>query len=230
MKKGLFTFGFIALICALVIGSVEFLSFNKSYYTKKYESLDVANTIGVTPDDLMKATDHLLDYIVGKKVNLDVEVMINGSEVQMFNQREIDHMVDVQDLMMNVILLKNILILVSIAIFGYGIWKKDVFDLVLMRASLLQALLILGIVFGFIGMYAFIDFDSFWIQFHELLFSNDLWLLDPNTDRLIMMVPQAFFSGLVYRIILAIGLIVLSFVGLLYGLGRRIKHVAHRSL
>ena len=30
-------------------------------------------------------------------------------------------------------------------------------------------------------------------MFHEMFFSNDLWLLDPNTDMLINIVPEPFF-------------------------------------
>jgi len=47
-----------------------------------------------------------------------------------------------------------------------------------------------------------VDFTSFWVSFHHLFFTNDLWLLNPETDVLIMMVPQQFFSDLVARIII----------------------------
>ena len=38
-------------------------------------------------------------------------------------------------------------------------------------------------------------------MFHHIFFRNDLWLLDPNTDILIMMVPETFFFHLVFRIL-----------------------------
>lgn len=44
------------------------------------------------------------------------------------------------------------------------------------------------------------DFDIFWTQFHHVLFRNDLWILNPQTDLMISMVPQSFFFALITRI------------------------------
>ena len=38
------------------------------------------------------------------------------------------------------------------------------------------------------------DFDYFFRQFHLIGFANDLWLLDPAKDYLIMLFPQGFWS------------------------------------
>ena len=37
-------------------------------------------------------------------------------------------------------------------------------------------------------------FEALFIRFHELFFTNDLWLLDPQTDVLIRMMPQLLFE------------------------------------
>ena len=41
-----------------------------------------------------------------------------------------------------------------------------------------------------------IDFDVLFTRFHHLLFTNDLWLLDPATDAMIRMLPEAFFESM----------------------------------
>ena len=46
-----------------------------------------------------------------------------------------------------------------------------------------------------IAVAAVIDFDRLFILFHKLSFSNDLWLLDPQTDLLIRLMPTNFFIG-----------------------------------
>ena len=61
--------------------------------------------------------------------------------------------------------------------------------------------LFLGIL-AMVGLYAALDFNTFWTTFHKILFTNDLWLLNPKTDILIMMVPEQFFFDLVMRIAL----------------------------
>ena len=52
------------------------------------------------------------------------------------------------------------------------------------------ALILLGI-----ASYVFFDFDSAWTQFHEIVFANDFWLLDPSRDRLIQMYPEQFWES-----------------------------------
>ena len=61
----------------------------------------------------------------------------------------------------------------------------------------------LFILFSILGIsvYATFDFYDFWMNFHYIFFTNDLFILNPNTDILIMMVPQQFFMNLVFKII-----------------------------
>ena len=73
----------------------------------------------------------------------------------------------------------------------------------------LLAFIILIIVLAGIISY---NFNLFWIKFHQLLFSNDLWLLSPDESNLIKMVPEEFFISLITTIILHI---LLLFVALL---------------
>ena len=69
---------------------------------------------------------------------------------------------------------------------------------------------------AFIVMAALIDFNTFWTNFHLIFFRNDLWLLNPNTDRLILMVPLNFFITLVTRIIIVSVVGLSAMIGLVY--------------
>ena len=40
---------------------------------------------------------------------------------------------------------------------------------------------------------ACIDFNSLFVLFHKVAFTNDLWLLNPQTDLLIRLMPIEFF-------------------------------------
>ncbi len=55
-------------------------------------------------------------------------------------------------------------------------------------------LLILPLVFYLI------NFSNFFLKFHETLFSNNLWLLNPETDNLINMFPENFFKDFVITV------------------------------
>ena len=41
-----------------------------------------------------------------------------------------------------------------------------------------------------------IDFNKYFTHFHEIFFNNDLWLLNPETDVLIQMLPLEFFTNI----------------------------------
>lgn len=44
-------------------------------------------------------------------------------------------------------------------------------------------------------------FEAAFVRLHELLFDNDLWLLDPQTDILIRMMPQPLFEQALLRVV-----------------------------
>lgn len=43
--------------------------------------------------------------------------------------------------------------------------------------------------------FAMVNFDSFFITFHHLLFNNNNWLFDPATDPIINVLTEGFFAG-----------------------------------
>ena len=230
MKKIISTISIIFLIIGIMITSLEFLSFRKSYFHKMYKQLEVAETIGISETELDYATDYLLDYINDKQEDLDIIVQVDSKPVQMFNQKEKDHMVDVKHLFVLVDKVKNVLLIIGVLglVVSFLIEKKN--KLFYFRDTLKYAMIGIFSVFGAVGLFALIDFSSFWILFHETLFTNDLWLLDPRTDRLIMMVPEAFFMGLVYQILGSFALIFILIFLLYFFLDRKAKYDSRRTV
>lgn len=193
--------------------------FNELFYAYEYPKNDVASKIQISEDDLNRATDVLLGYIKGDIDTLEVEVSVAGEKVDMFNAKEMEHMKDVKELYQTISILRWISLagLILIIALRYITKVKDNFR------SLFSAYRhFLIIVFSFIGaiaVFALADFNSFWHMFHHIFFTNDLWLLDPNRDRLIMMVPSGFF----YDLILLIIFVFLAATFLIYVLLRMIS-------
>ena len=77
-------------------------------------------------------------------------------------------------------------------------------------------LVILGVVTAVIIL-ACIDFNSLFVLFHRIAFTNDLWLLNPRTDMLIRLMPTGFFVS--YAAIIGglwlLGMVVLLVVSVL---------------
>ena len=114
MKKSFYFISMFAFVLMLTITSVFIVSFNESYFRKMYKKLEVAETIKVDEKTLMDVNHNLLEYIKGEQNSLDYSVEISGREVEFFNEKEKDHMVDVQILYFNALMVRNIAFIVSL--------------------------------------------------------------------------------------------------------------------
>lgn len=65
---------------------------------------------------------------------------------------------------------------------------------------------ILAVLAGIIST----DFNKYFIIFHHIFFNNDLWMLNPDTDLLINIVPEPFFMDTAARIAATYGVSVLA--------------------
>lgn len=201
---------------------VDVACFDRSFYDDTYTELNTADKIGISEADLEKMTDVLLGYLKDDYQTLDVEITFKGEVTQGFNQREIDHMVDVKDLYLNAMMVRNVSFVVFILSLIYLIYslKKETFKFLL--KSLHTVIIGVGAIVLALALFAWIDFDTFWTNFHLIFFDNDLWILNPRVDRLIMMVPSIFFSRLVTKIIL--GTVLSWFIFYVVLLWRGLKH------
>jgi integral membrane protein (TIGR01906 family) len=203
MKNKIYTLAIAMFTIILMLTSIDIIVFNKGFFHNQYLKLDTAKSMDMSNDDLDKATSVLLDYIKGKKDSIDVEVVVKGEVVEMFNQREKDHMVDVRNLYLRMLDVRRSLMIIVAMVTMVAL---GLFDFVNFRQSarnVEDSFKGVLLVVGALGFYAILDFNSFWTMFHEILFSNDLWLLDPQTDRMINMFPEPFFKAMVMRIIVA---------------------------
>lgn len=200
-KKILYTIGLLFLVSALLILSVELSAFSKSFYQKQYLKLNTASDMHMSEADLMAATNVLLDYITDKKDSIDLKVQVQNETVVMFNEREKLHMIDVKELYLSARNVKYIAFFLFISIFVLYIFQKDYLNARLNRSVLRNSVLILSLGIGIIAFFAILDFNAFWTGFHKLFFTNDLWLLNPYTDRMINMFPEPFFNAMVMSII-----------------------------
>jgi len=194
--------GMALAVFAVLVTCIDFFCFRRSFYAYEYAKSDTAAQCGMSSADLEKTTAVLLDYLQDRRTDLVTTAVINGSEREVFDSREKAHMVDVKNLYQHALTVRNIAAAASAALLVFGllknrssVWKTSYQGLKIGACS--------GLAFvGAIIVWALLDFDQFWLNFHYLFFDNDLFLLDPNTEILINMVPSTFFQDLVIRIIL----------------------------
>lgn len=191
----------LALALITLFLAVAMMAFDKGFYRQQYIRLDRPAAIGISEDELMQVTDGLIRYLVGIRPELDMQATIHGQLQPVFGQRERAHMVDVQQLFIGGIYLLAAAVLFVIVgtILSRMLLGKQHFRRIFGRTllfTLIGVLLLLGVA----GVLFYLDFDTWFTRFHLVFFSNDLWLLDPNTEVLIQMVPLEFFIASAARI------------------------------
>lgn len=191
----------IALVISAFIGSIEYLCFNEKFYIHEYAKLNIEESTGMDHEDLLKATDVLLEYIKGERDDMVVYGEVDGTYREIFNDKEKAHMVDVRSLYTNANTVLYIAVTVFIVSLVYLLITKTKALFKLIYQSFKNVLIGLGAVLTAIALMCFVDFNRFWNQFHKLFFTNDLWLLDPSKDIMIRMVPEDFFYDLILGIV-----------------------------
>ena len=78
----------ILLLTAAALFTVNLCCFQRSFYEKEYAKLDTAAEMGMEHADLMEATDVLLDYLKGFRIDLNLQTTVHGETVEMFDVRE----------------------------------------------------------------------------------------------------------------------------------------------
>ena len=125
-------------------------------------------------------------YLKGDDIVFQHIFTMNGTDYAAFNQKEQHHMADVQDLFrlcrVGGWACAGLVIVLGI------ILRKD-FPWRTVHRTLIGILAAVTIVI----ILACVDFSSLFVLFHKLAFTNDLWLLDPQTDLLIRLMPLEFF-------------------------------------
>ena len=202
MKKAKFlVLGWMLLIVAVFLTLVDVCCFDRSFYVKEYEKNSTAEVIGISDEQLMMVTEHLLGYLEDTEEVLKIDAEIGGVVRNVFDERDTMHMVDVKVLYQNAMLVRNVTLILALVIFGYNIlhMKQDV--VASLAVSFYKALGAFMMICVAVLIGAAVDFDAMWRFFHTIFFSNDLWLLDPNVSVLINMVPLQFFFDLVTKVV-----------------------------
>lgn len=193
---------------ALILTNVEVISSNLNFFLDKYEEYNIENVTGISQENLMLITEKLLDYLKGKRESIIIFTEVGGKTEQVFEERELLHLKDVRDLFKKGYVIRDISLLLSVISLIYFFNKdKNRLKKILVITSSIQLFLV-----GMLYILIYSDFYKYFTYFHKLLFSNDLWLLNPETDILIQMYPLEFFSSITYRIFI---LFVLEILGLL---------------
>ena len=188
------------MLIILLISSFEIGAYSDfAWYEKEYAKYNVLDDLEMEMSDVMHVTEEMMAYLRGNRKNLVVDTVVDGKEREFFNEREKAHMVDVKNLFVGGLWLRRGAILVLGVIFVVLFATKADWKRLLPKSFLIGMGSFIGVTLG-AGLLFMSDFNKYFTIFHEIFFTNDLWLLDPDTDLLIRMLPEGFFLDMVLRI------------------------------
>ncbi len=200
LKVLLYTVMGILLSIVLLFTATEWVSFNVDHYLTQFERYDVPEVTGMDMENLEYTVEDMHRYLRGDdRHRLETEAYFGDELRPVYGEREILHMIDVRDLFVAGKNIRNIgaivfFLLMVLMVFQDKRWKKNIWNL------LFYTMIGNILFFGLLALLMYVDFNRYFVIFHLIFFDNDLWLLNPQTDTLIQMVPQPFFYNTAYKI------------------------------
>lgn len=178
------------LIPAIMLTAFLAVAQNGALYGVLQDRNGVTEAVsGISNADRYRLNESLAAYIRADKAKLDDRVTVFGVEQVAFNETERVHMVDVRNLF--ALARRCCLILWAggaAALVGPVLRRESVLRGYFVALGAWAAALIAAVI------WAAVDFSRAFTWFHEVLFVNDLWVLNPATDLMIRMLPEAFFA------------------------------------
>jgi integral membrane protein (TIGR01906 family) len=187
----------IALPVALVTTNVRVAANEPRVYEYATDHYHTDATTGIERSELLRASGDLRDYFNGDDGGpVFIRVRRQGELVSLFNQRETQHLQDVRSLFQTTFRVQEVAVVFVLAyVVLVFLWAREGS----LRGLATQVLAsgVLGLIFiAVAGGIAMAGFDAAFERFHLIAFDNDLWQLDPATDHLIQMFPEAFWQDI----------------------------------
>lgn len=192
----------LCLFLILLLTAVETVCFRMPFwFSHEYEKYDVLERLNrtMTMEDALYVTREMTDYLRGERDDLVVTVRADGTRQEFFTAREKAHLADVRRLFASGFALRRTAFTAAILLLLLRLFLARRAGL--SRSARLRRFageylaasscwLLAAVLFAFVVS---LNFDRWFVLFHELFFDNDLWLLYPSRDDLINLLPEGFF-------------------------------------
>ncbi|WP_434797606.1 TIGR01906 family membrane protein [Terrisporobacter vanillatitrophus] len=164
----------------IISGSVILGLRSKSLYYYDVKKLNISEMSGFTEEEIKLNYDYLIDYNLNKNVEEFHLPTIKYSKEGKIHFEEVRNIFQI---------VKNVFYISGlISVLGIILSIKNKNIKFLNTASIMTILLPI-----ITAIPLMINFNYFFIKFHEAVFSNDYWIFDPSIDPVINMLPQDVF-------------------------------------
>ena len=182
------------LFVALLLSNTMLIVNLDSFYAFEFQKNNTSTKTGISPDDLNKIVDNIQEFFNEESNGkILMKTYINGVNKQLFNEKEIIHMIDVKILLKN-LQLTTVLMWFYIALCTLVYYvlnnKNKIYNF---RNFIKSYIKFSFTITGIILVALLIGFRWIFYLFHIISFDNDLWILDPRKDYLIKIFEEIFF-------------------------------------
>lgn len=156
----------------------------------QYARPDIPPSTRFAPQERQRLAEAAAHYLVSGE---GIDYLANLTDLQgspFFNDRELDHMVDVKVLLRRAVALDVVLGLLVVTSLGILISQRETRDRTpsyLIVASLVAPVLSIAALVA-----VTLQFRWFFVEFHHLFFVGETWLF-PRSDTLIQLFPEMFW-------------------------------------
>ena len=218
-----------------VCGAVDQMATDENFYGETSRAA-VAKYLGVQDDAQVSAYIGIDAQQQDAFAAQMASFMAGETDMQpdILNADEQQHMLDVRNLTQTAAGMSKTCMSLAAALAVVAAWTGAKLKRRLMPklvGVLSAATLIAVIAYSVISQIAGGRFEALFVKMHEMLFTNDLWLMNPDTDILIRMMPQTLFeqalvSGASHALKMLI--VVLVMLAAVHGIVERMirRHVA----
>lgn len=231
----------ILIILTLILSNLVFLFgykyvlFNKTFYETEFANNGVYSITHIITKERLNKTivleehDKIMNFLVGKDNNnngddnKDNDGLIDST---FLSSQDKTHLNDVKEVMKKVDYYSTFLVLTLFGLFFYLHFKhKDKKDSLFSKAILYSGALNL-VLLGILYLLS-LNFEWFFIRFHKIFFTNNLWLMNANVDMLVNLYPEQFWINAFTKILFVALIVSVIFIGIgllsLYGIKRQQK-------
>jgi integral membrane protein (TIGR01906 family) len=197
MKRILYFFlgltGLAALLCSVAAAGVT----NGNLMLQGFSQYSRTAHLNVSPARYGEYAREIARYLDGKADAVRVNDPDSGETKPAFSERENAHLTDVRGIVTALKLIRWIgggLTLAALALL-YARYRADraAFLAGALRGFAGAAIFLLALAAA-LAIWGAVNFDGLFVTFHKVVFANDLWLLNPQTDLLMALMPLPFFS------------------------------------
>lgn len=190
--------GFACLVFAGVLAVVNLVGTDAGLYYELQMEAGILDSAGISEADLVRLDAALADCLKGDADALNVSAEVFGRAQPAFNQKELIHMEDCRRLFVLLRAVTGWTAALGAAFIPCGIYLLR--DRKKIRLAAWLSPLAIAVPLGLLAVWALVDFNAAFNFFHKILFTNDLWLLNPATDLLIRICPASMFMSMGARI------------------------------